>query len=58
MGASFKLFGHGLAENLLATTSSPFVGLMIGMALVYIAQHIRGVESRDIDPADEAVDQA
>lgn len=38
MGASFKFFGHGFAERLLATTASPFVGLFIGILSTSIVQ--------------------
>lgn len=31
MGLSFKLFGRGVAEQLIATTSNPFLGLLIGL---------------------------
>ncbi len=31
IGASFKFFGKGFAEQLLATTANPFVGLFIGV---------------------------
>ena len=31
MGAAFKGFGKGFAENLISTTSNPFVGLFIGI---------------------------
>jgi sodium-dependent phosphate cotransporter len=38
LGAGFKLFGEGLAERLIATTSSPFVGLFIGILATSIVQ--------------------
>jgi len=38
MGASFKLFGKEFAENMLETTSSPFVGLFIGILATAIVQ--------------------
>lgn len=38
MGASFKFFGKGFAEQLLATTASPFVGLFIGILATSIVQ--------------------
>ena len=38
MGAAFKLFGAGLAKQLIATTSNPFVGLMIGILATSIIQ--------------------
>ncbi len=38
MGASFKLFGKGFAEKMLETTSSPFVGLFIGILATAIVQ--------------------
>ena len=31
MGAAFKGFGKGFAEDLIRTTSNPFVGLFIGI---------------------------
>lgn len=31
MGVAFKLFGRGFAEQLIANTSNPFVGLLIGI---------------------------
>jgi len=38
MGESFKFFGKGFAEQLLATTSSPFVGLFIGIFATSLVQ--------------------
>jgi sodium-dependent phosphate cotransporter len=38
MGASFKFFGKGFAEQLLATTASPFVGLFIGILATSLVQ--------------------
>ncbi|MBU1130908.1 Na/Pi symporter [Patescibacteria group bacterium] len=38
MGASLKMFGHGLAESLMAMTSNPFVGLFIGILATSIIQ--------------------
>lgn len=38
MGASFKFFGKGFAEQLLATTASPFVGLFIGIFATSLVQ--------------------
>jgi sodium-dependent phosphate cotransporter len=38
MGASFKFFGKGFAEQLLATTASPFVGLFIGILSTSVVQ--------------------
>jgi len=38
MGAAFKGFGKKFAENLLATTSNPFVGLFIGILATSIVQ--------------------
>ena len=38
MGASFKFFGKGFAEQLLATTASPFVGLFIGVLATSLVQ--------------------
>lgn len=38
MGDSFKLMGRGVAEQLLATTSNPFVGLFIGILATSLVQ--------------------
>jgi sodium-dependent phosphate cotransporter len=38
MGASFKFFGKGFAEQLLSTTASPFVGLFIGILATSLVQ--------------------
>jgi sodium-dependent phosphate cotransporter len=31
MGSSLKLFGKDFSENLIATTTNPFIGLFIGI---------------------------
>ena len=38
MGSAFKGFGKGFAENLLRTTSNPFVGLFIGILATSLIQ--------------------
>ncbi|MCD6393834.1 MAG: Na/Pi symporter [Planctomycetes bacterium] len=38
MGAAFKGFGKGFAENLISTTSNPFVGLFIGILATSLVQ--------------------
>ena len=38
MGVSFKFFGHGFAERLLATTANPFLGLFIGVLATSMVQ--------------------
>ncbi len=38
MGASLKMFGSGFAESLMTMTSSPFVGLFIGILATSIIQ--------------------
>jgi len=38
MGEAFKGFGKGFAENLIRTTSNPFVGLFIGILATSIVQ--------------------
>jgi len=38
MGSSLKLFGKGLAENLIETTTNPLVGLFIGILATSIIQ--------------------
>jgi sodium-dependent phosphate cotransporter len=38
MGLSFKLFGKGFAEELVARTSNPFVGLFVGILATTLVQ--------------------
>ena len=38
MGLSFKLFGSGLAQELIERTSNPFVGLIIGILATTLVQ--------------------
>ncbi|MFH1502727.1 MAG: Na/Pi symporter [Candidatus Eisenbacteria bacterium] len=38
LGSGFKMFGAGFAEQLIATTSNPFVGLFIGILATSIVQ--------------------
>ncbi|UCH83498.1 MAG: Na/Pi symporter [Candidatus Latescibacterota bacterium] len=38
MGASFKFFGKGFAQQLLTTTSNPFTGLFIGILATSLVQ--------------------
>ena len=38
MGASFKLFGTGFAEQLISFTTNPFIGLFIGVLATAIVQ--------------------
>jgi len=38
MGAAFKGFGKGFAENLIQTTSNPFVGLFVGILATSLVQ--------------------
>ncbi len=38
MGASFKLFGKGFAEQLVATTANPLVGLFVGILATTLVQ--------------------
>lgn len=38
MGAAFKGFGKGFAENLIQTTSNPFIGLFIGILATSLVQ--------------------
>ncbi|MHC4257777.1 MAG: Na/Pi symporter [Planctomycetota bacterium] len=38
MGSAFKGFGKGFAENLVATTSNPFIGLVIGILATSVVQ--------------------
>jgi len=38
MGSAFKGFGKGFAENLIKTTSNPFVGLFIGILATSVVQ--------------------
>lgn len=45
MGTSFKLFGKGFAENLITSTSNPFVGLFIGILATSLVQSSSTVTS-------------
>lgn len=45
MGASFKMFGKGFAENLITSTSNPFVGLFIGILATSLVQSSSTVTS-------------
>ncbi len=45
MGGSFKLMGKGFAEQLLSTTSNPFVGLFIGILATSLVQSSSTVTS-------------
>ncbi len=45
MGASFKFFGKGFAEQLMATTKNPFVGLFIGVLSTALVQSSSTVTS-------------
>ncbi|MFQ5866337.1 MAG: Na/Pi symporter, partial [bacterium] len=38
MGTAFKLFGKDFAEQLIATTSNPYVGLLIGILTTSVIQ--------------------
>jgi sodium-dependent phosphate cotransporter len=38
MGLSFKLFGKGMAERLISSTTNPFVGLFVGILVTSIIQ--------------------
>lgn len=38
MGLSFKLFGKGLAEELMTRTANPFVGLLVGILATSLVQ--------------------
>jgi len=38
MSSAFKSFGKGFAENLIATTSNPFIGLFIGILATSLVQ--------------------
>ncbi len=38
LGGSFKLLGKGVAEGMIATTSNPFVGLLIGIFTTALVQ--------------------
>ncbi|MCH9652110.1 MAG: Na/Pi symporter [Deltaproteobacteria bacterium] len=38
MGLAFKLFGKGFAEQLIATTANPFVGLLFGILATSLVQ--------------------
>jgi len=35
MGASLKMFGKGMAETLISTTTNPLVGLFIGILAMF-----------------------
>jgi sodium-dependent phosphate cotransporter len=48
MSASFKFFGKGFAEQLLATTSNPFVGLFIGVLATSLVQSSSTVTSMTV----------
>ncbi len=48
MGDSFKLMGRGVAENLIATTSNPFVGLFVGILATSIVQSSSTVTSMTV----------
>lgn len=48
MGTSFKFFGKGFAEQLLVTTSSPFVGLFIGVLATSLVQSSSTVTSMTV----------
>ncbi|MFC1714275.1 hypothetical protein ACFL6S_11445 [Candidatus Poribacteria bacterium] len=39
MGKAFKGFGKGFAEQLIATTANPFIGLFIGILSTSIMQN-------------------
>ena len=45
VGSAFKLFGHGLAEQLLKSTSSPLEGLFIGILVTSLVQSSSTVTS-------------
>lgn len=45
MGAAFKGFGKGFAENLLNTTSNPFIGLFVGILATSLVQSSSTVTS-------------
>jgi len=38
MGLSFKLFGEGMAEDLMTRTANPFVGLLVGILATSLVQ--------------------
>ncbi len=38
MGDSFQFFGRGFAEQLLSTTSNPFIGIFIGILATSLVQ--------------------
>ena len=38
MGSAFKLFGKGFAETLIAETTNPFIGLLVGILATSIVQ--------------------
>jgi solute carrier family 34 (sodium-dependent phosphate cotransporter) len=48
MGASFKFFGKGFAEQLLSTTSNPLVGLFIGILATSLVQSSSTVTSMTV----------
>lgn len=48
MGASFKFFGKGFAEQLLATTANPFVALFIGVLATSLVQSSSTVTSMTV----------
>lgn len=48
MGAAFKLFGKGFADQLLTTTASPFVGLFIGVLATSLVQSSSTVTSMTV----------
>jgi len=48
MGASFKFFGKGFAEQLLTTTSNPLVGLFIGILATSLVQSSSTVTSMTV----------
>ncbi len=48
MGASFKFFGKGFAEQLLTTTANPFVGLFIGVLATSLVQSSSTVTSMTV----------
>jgi len=48
MGASFKYFGKGFAEQLLVTTANPFVGLFIGVLATSLVQSSSTVTSMTV----------
>lgn len=48
MGDSFKFFGRGFAEQLLTTTSNPFVGLLIGILATSLVQSSSTITSMTV----------